>query len=364
MRRGTRRIVGAIAGALFSMVLFAGGALACGTLVSEDGSAELGDLSALLVFDGTAERLVVTIDYSGASDGSGFAWLMPFPSSPEIAEADDSVIRDAVALTQPPERSDHVPSVVPLLCACGADTEDGGSTSVERTLVGDLEFSTLSSSSISDVERYLNRNGYAWHDRQREVVAGYLSRGWDLVAAKVRDGVVPAGTLASVSFDFAADEAVYPLAMAGSDHAGEPVGMSLVAVTPGRARSTTLPLDIAREDDDYVAADDGIELWYSAPATNAEANALGIEGDLWVSRIEASLAPEELEQDLVLAADPDGIPLDYSELLSSYRRDRYLVYGGRVLVTFLLVTPVVLFVGGAVVLLAGLVRGGFRKNAA
>ncbi len=82
-----------------------------------------------------------------------------------------------------------------------------------------------------------------------------------------------------------------------------------------------------------------------------------------VSRIDASLSQEGLTEDLVLVADPISKPLDYSELQDGYGRDRVWANVGRVGLTFVIVTPVVLFFAGFVVLVAGLARGGFRDRA-
>jgi hypothetical protein len=352
-------------------VLTPSAALACGVLLSGDGRAELREFQALLSFDGQMQHLLVAIGYEDPDPGEGLAWVMPFPSAPEVGYGSDAGLEAAFEITAPPLRSEHVPSVIPLLCACGSseDTTAGSGVSLlDRTQVGDLELSTLQATDVDDVAEWMDDNGYEFHDRQSASIQSYLDRDWVLVAARVAPGVeASSASLTPVLFSFATDEASYPLAMASSDHAEEPLRMSLLTVTPERPEVEGYDTATVEPDDEgYFPQPEGLELRYSAELSAGEAedvsDSVPADRGQWLSRFEASLDPASLSGDLILAAADSQQPLQYDEWIRGYRDDVWIARGGQVLLTFVLVTPLVLLVAGLVVLIGGLFRGGFRRS--
>jgi hypothetical protein len=330
----------------------------------------LREFQALLSFDGNTEHLLVAIGYENPDPAGGLAWLMPFPSPPDAIEGSDDGLEAAFDLSAPPLRSEHVPSVVPLLCACGADTDDtraGGVSLLDRTRVGNLELETLSADDATDLERYLTANRFGFHDRQRDVVESYLDKDWVFVAAKMADDVqAEAVALTPVLFSFTTSEPVYPLAIAGSDHEGEPLRMSLLTVTPTRPEPEGYPSRIVEPDEDGIFAEpEGLEIRFSDRLTSAEARSIDVsvpaQAGGWLTRFEASFDQRLLTSDLTLQEADAQQPLDYDEWIESYGSDRVIARAGQVMFTFVLVTPVVLAAAGWVVLVAGLVGGGFRR---
>lgn len=348
-------------------------ALACGGMVSEDGSAELDAFTALLSHDGATEELLVTVGYAAqeaaSEDGPGFAWMMPLPAAPEITEADAAALRAALDITEPPRREDHVPSLLPGVCACGAANDGaGGGLDVDRTVVGPFEFVTLRGGSTGSVQGWMGEHGFAFHDRQSPAVQAYLDRGWVLVTARVLPGVEPEGDLTPVRFRFESGDPVYPLALAGSGHQGQVIPMSLFTVTPYRPAATSMPEDVVEPDDDGEFASPGnlLELRYSAPLSDADGRDLAVgvtvpDGS-WLTRYEASWQATSLTEDLVFGRASSQTAIDYEALLDRYAAARKWSYVGRGVVLFFLITPLVLAVSGLVVLVAGLAGGGFRKR--
>jgi hypothetical protein len=341
-------------------------ALACGILVSPEGNAEMNASRAFLSFDGRFERLVVRIDYLGAGQGEEFAWLMPFPERPEVkaAEQDDLTLAAAFNATEPPLRSEDVPGVIPLVCACGAGgTDTSGGVLLDTQVVGDLEFATLGGS-LDEVSGYLDDHGFIFHDRQKPLLADYLQRGWVIVAARALPGSKTSGSLEAVTFSFQTDKPEYPLALAGADHGGQPVRLSLVTFTPWKPTTADFDMKVVRPNNDGEFHDpEGVELRYAAKHPSFAGDGGSIEGGPWLSRIEVGVDPVALDSDLFLQPAADEDPVDFTFLHDKYRIARYAAYGGQVLFTFLLVTPIVLFFAGLVVLIAGISRGGFRRRA-
>jgi hypothetical protein len=320
---------------------------------------------AFLSFDGKVEHLVVRIDYLGVGENDEFAWLMPFPESPEVkaAEQDGQILTDAFEATDPPLRSEEVPGVIPLVCACGAGgAENGAGALLDSQIVGNLEFATLGGS-LDEVSAYLDDNGFIFHDRQKPLLADYLQKGWVIVAARAVPGAKTSGSLEAVTFSFETDLPEYPLALAGADHGGQPVRLSLVTFTPWKPSTDEFDMKVVRPNDDGEFQDpEGVELRYAAKHPGFAASDVSMEGDAWLSRIEVGVDPVSLDGDLFLRPADDQGQVDYSFLDDKYRVARYAAYGGQVLFTFLLLTPIVLFFAGLVVLLAGISRGGFRRR--
>jgi hypothetical protein len=311
---------------LFVVALSASPAFACGGMVSSSTNAELTATTALLSFDGSTERLLVQVGFGG-SGGEEFAWLMPLPSAPDISEGSDDALLSALSLTQPPSRDEHVPDVMPSVCACGAgggeDLATGGVDRLGSEVVGGVRFDTITGSGGA-VDAYLDRNGFRLDPHQREAVRDYMSRGWVIVTGKVAAGAPPGGRITPVMFSFPSDEAVYPLAMAGDEHAGV-MDMELLTLTPFRPTSSTFEEEVVRPDSQGTlpVPQDRLELVYSAPLPASGPDELGAlqppEG-AWLSRYRAAWNIDSLRDDLVLAAGSSSA-VDYQPLLENYEAD-------------------------------------------
>jgi hypothetical protein len=325
-------------------------ALACGGVVSSTGAAEMGGFEAFLEHDGTTEDLLVAVAYQGADDPEGFAWLMPFPEAPEVTEGDLGPIEAAGALTEPPQREDHVPEMIPTDEGDGfavGEAPGGGADVLDRTRVGDLEFVTLGAGQAAEITEWMSDHGFAFHDEQEPAIQAYLDRGWVLVAARVAPGAAPdVGALTPVRFRFASPEPVYPLALAGSSHQDLALSMELFVVTPDRVHSATYPESVVRPDDqgDFPAPQSRLELRYAAPLSPAEASSVEGPAGSWLARYEAAWAPADLTEELVLERSPDQAAVDYRDLLDEYASARRWVYVAR---AGLIGVPVLL-IGGVV----------------
>src|SRR5688572_5725718 len=155
--------------------------------------------------------------------------MVPFPAVPEVDEGTTDPITIAREISTPP-----LPP---------SDGEGGGAPQVGvgvegREIVGDLEFVTLSGERASEIQRWMRRHDFAFHDTQESVVQSYLDDGWFIVAARVRPGAPSEGAMTPVRFEFDSEEPVYPLRVAGSSHATA-IPMELYVVTPYRPASET-----------------------------------------------------------------------------------------------------------------------------
>ena len=290
-------------------VLSAAPALACGVMVSEEGTAELAGFEALLSWSDGGETLLVAVRYASPEDE--FAWMMPFPEPPQVEEGTLEPILAAREISTPPPPEPEGDGE-----GAGAPPPVGVDV-IDREVVGDLELVTLGSERAAELQRWMRSHGFAFHDTQEETVQAYLDEGWVIVAARVLPGAPPEGEMVPVRFRFDAEEPVYPLRVAGSSHADE-LPMELYVVTPFRPESETFAETVVRpREGSFPDARDRLEGRYSAPLTQDERARLRSPGvrpkrGAWLTRYEAAWRPETLDADLVLRSSPVQEAVDFT----------------------------------------------------
>ncbi|MDQ4006345.1 MAG: DUF2330 domain-containing protein [Actinomycetota bacterium] len=335
-----------LSAAVLVVVLSASRALACGGMVSPNGSAELLGFEALLRWDdGHTQELTVSVAYT---TGRPFGWLMPFPEPPEVTEGDPAMFQTAAELTEPPEKADIVPELIPSEEGEGVVT-GGAPGSVEifgRSTIGGLRFVTLGGEGAKDVARWMTHHGFRFHDRQEPVLQRYLDRDWVVVAARVAPGDAFTGTILPVTFRFETSDPVYPLAMAGTGHEEQDLDLKLFLLTPARPTSTTYPERVVHAGPDGYPLRVGrqLELRYSAPL-GADAGRLQATPSTWLSRYEGDLRSETLTEDLVFGEAADQTPIDFGQLLADLRTQRTWIYVQRVAYPILLLLTILLIAG-------------------
>ena len=314
-------------------------------------------MSALMSFDGSRERLLVQVGFGGA-EGESFGWLMPLPAQPVIEKAEPGPLETAMAVTTPPLREDAVEPVFPSVCACGAsddDTAAGGVQHLGTEVVGGIRFDTIAGGGEA-VRGYLDRHDFRLEPRQRESIDDYMDRGFVMVTGTVEPGAPASGRLTPVLFTFPTDEAIYPLQIAGDDHAGV-IEMDVVTLTPFRPTSSTYEETIVRPTDDGTLpyAGDRLELVYSAPMSaelEDELRPVAPAEGAWLSRYRANWNIPTLTDDLMLEPGPNEV-VDYEPLLATYESSaRWIpvqrmavVSGVLVILTLVVLVPVLLVTG-------------------
>jgi hypothetical protein len=338
-------------------------------MVSESTNAELTATTAVLSFDGSRESLLVQVGFGG-SGGEEFAWLLPLPGAPEIDAASDEAIVAALDMTAPPERDEYVDDVVPSVCACGGGDDGdlsagGGVERLGTQVVEGLRFDTIAGAPDA-VDRYLDRHSFRLDPHQRESVRDYMDRGWVIVTGTVAAGAPPGGALTPVRFSFETDEAVYPLAMAGDDHAGT-MEMDVLTLTPFRPESQTFDEVVVRPASDGTLPEPGdrLELVYAAPLVPDQRDRLSEldpPEDAWLGRYRAGWQIDSLDDDLVLAAGSSSA-LDYQPLLDEYRSQQRWVPVGRMALISGTVAFITTLIAGPLALVIWMVRVIRRRRA-
>jgi hypothetical protein len=313
-----RRTCQSAAAALLLFLLMSVRAGACGGMISPDGRTELNQFVAILSHDGSVEDLTVAVGYTGS--GGGFAWMMPFPATPQISRGDATGIQRALQITTPPTPLDYG----------GGSSGAGAPAYVDqlgRTTVGDLDLVTLSATSAQDMATWMTSHGFTFHDNQQSVVQSYLDRHWVFVAARVSPGAPTIAHIVPLRFKFQSDVPLYPLAIAASSHPTDLV-MTLLVITPSRPEADSLQQVIVRPNDsgEFPSPSNRLELRYSAPLTDSSdrdtiARSVSVPPTAWLTRFDANWSTTSLTKDLVLRKSRDQSVVDFTQLAQRLQSD-------------------------------------------
>jgi hypothetical protein len=338
-------------------------ALACGGMVSPNGTADMQGMSALLSYDGASEDLAVVVSYAAPS--GPFAWLMPLPAAPQISQTSVQGLVEGFRITTPPLESEFQ-----VHLGLGAAAPASGVLELGRTTIGNLEFVTLGATDAGEVATWMQAHNFVFHDTQRESVQGYLARHWVLVAARPTTAAPTSGAIA-VRFTFPTPDPVYPLAIAGASHQGT-LPMHLLVVTPYRPASVTYPETtvLPASNGEEPAPQSRLELRYASTLTATEreqvAQTVAVPAGSWLTRYDAEWQVTDLGMDLVLKRADKQSQINFDDLYLRFQDERDRTNQAFWLATtvaiYWLAIALILLVSGTFVLVAGAAFDGFRKT--
>jgi MYXO-CTERM domain-containing protein len=157
---------------------------------------------------------------------SDFGLILPVPSklsaAPTLSKA--SVFTQVDKLSQPEYRTQ-------TMCDTGGRTGSAGGTSgtsnaggsgttvVSSGTVGFMDFTQLKADTTASFTDWLDKNGYPYDTLAKNAFSYYVDKGWYLLAFKISQGTVSAGTtvckdLGPVKFSFPSELPVIPTRMA------------------------------------------------------------------------------------------------------------------------------------------------------
>lgn len=224
-------------------------ACACGGFVAADGedvaaSAEY----AVLTFDGTNERVLMSIN--ALADTSEAALLIPTPSPATAALAETSIFPELDRLTAPEEVVEY--RWWPRLSrgdTAGAPGAAGGApVSVLQTRrLGDLEVTTLAATDPAALARWLNDNGYVMPAGFAAALTPYVAEGWFYTAIRLStDAADLSGALQPLDLTFRATGLVYPMRLSSAATSSQYVRTYVFA--EHRVQRTDLTAQQGRDD--------------------------------------------------------------------------------------------------------------------
>jgi len=208
-----KKIFGTAAAVVLLVLLWTGSALADGGLFGKDGrDIYEPEQKAVVFFQGGTEELVLSVHYGAAAEE--FAWLVPTPEPPQIAESDIALFRLMSAFT--PGNEQHGWGMR-YLDGLKAGMENGVDVLEERT-VGAYDVSVVRSDDAGALKGWLEERGFDYDDHAEEVLKDYMERGWCFTAMRIDPSMAAGvgydlleGTIDPLRFTFNTSRPVYPL---------------------------------------------------------------------------------------------------------------------------------------------------------
>jgi hypothetical protein len=163
-------------------------ALGCAAVPPKGGRVEIAEESAVIIWDAPSktEHFIRRASFKTAAKDFGF--LVPTPSRPKLAEADDSVFRELERITAPPVRVRQESSGG---CSIGCDDRKavgppGNSVSVlEEKRVAGFDAAVLAATDAAALNKWLADHGYESSDVLKKWIEPYVQKGWIITAFKV-----------------------------------------------------------------------------------------------------------------------------------------------------------------------------------
>ncbi len=312
------------------------------------GSGESADQRAIVVFDEGHETLILQTAYEGES--TDFAWVIPIPVLPRagaISTVAPAVFDHLYELTEPRayEYAGYSPQCM-LGCSGDRQGQEFRSVRVWRTMrVDDYQVVALSAQESSDLEGWLNANGYAFPVGHQQELQYYVDKSWFFVGAKVSlagdgTGTGPPGDggnlgdgeaeeMKPLRLSFNTPEPVYPMRISAVSSNSE-VEVLLYIIARHRMTSANYKTDQVELTSDFTGGDftEFYEQQFRASLARAGAGSLLLEyagqlprwyaemdredlglgeGDFYVTRLRTYLTQDQMQQDVVLKqAATDG----------------------------------------------------------
>jgi len=317
-------------------------ARACGGFFTETNSSEvavMSDIRVLLVQSPGSVEQYVQVGYDGRA--TRFAWIYPVTGNPQVSEAAqppfaelETVSRPRVTITTPHDGGGGGGLGCGSADATAGLREDGQNADPsvqvwQQGQVGAFDYVVITATTPDDLLGWLNTNGFAIPPQTQGVIGHYIALKWYFVAMKVSVSAgatpnVPSTTVIRLAYD--ATEVRYPLKMVSlSPAAATSVEIYLVQTAPGQqlvpaapfAAVTINPAEVTATSETthtYEQAFDKAEsqggrralvLEYASTGWSPSlAHLTGVPTGSALTRLRATFAPDDMDQDLIFSSRP------------------------------------------------------------
>jgi hypothetical protein len=268
---------------------------------------------AIIYWQDSREVLILQVKYEGPAED--FAWIVPLPAQPKVTaiDADKSPFAEISLYTQLRHRWGGRGK-------SGAAAESEESVTVlERKIVGVYDIAVLWASKAGALNRWLNKNGYAFPAERSDLLEHYTKKNWVYVAMRIDRSALASdeldklkvGELQPICFAFESDEMVYPLKISSINAGETELLLYLLADTPmvAKAENKGEGLSIEQNLVPYITsstiqyADFQYGTYRKAEKTELPLtwDALGITGDIKLSlcKYRSVYSSQEMTDDIV-----------------------------------------------------------------
>ena len=297
MQRRTRYL-GAI---LTAMVLLTPtAALACGGLVGENGTIQLGKTTTLAAYTNGIERYVTGFTFTG--EGESVGSIVPLPDVPtSVVRGGDWTLQRLVQEVTPPERA----RLADFATATAADAAGGAEVLLETT-VDALDITVLRGGG-DEVGEWALDNGFFLPPDAPEVLDFYAERSPVFMAAKF--DATRAAELGQAQGDSTPIMATIP-----TDDPWVPLRILGLGLESDQRVEADVFL-LTDERPDLLAGGPGLTLQRSDAASGelladlrSDDRMKWVPGDMWLSYLQLNASAGDLDYDLAVSAAPERDP--------------------------------------------------------
>ncbi|HEY1013972.1 MAG TPA: DUF2330 domain-containing protein [Herpetosiphonaceae bacterium] len=234
-----RRFWSALCGALLCLLLSAQVAAACGGLFTADAPVSQSAERFILAVDEQAGTVsaILQLSYSGSAES--FSWLLPVPSEPDLAVADEAAFAELDRLTKPEFKFPGPPECFNPRDGGGVGAgAPGGVNVVQQGQVGPYETAVIGGENPAEVAEWLRTNGYQVTPAIEPKLKLYTDQKMLFVAMRLR-GDQTAQDIQPIRVTFKADKLVIPMQLS-SVSATPDMALNIWIFGPAQARPENL----------------------------------------------------------------------------------------------------------------------------
>jgi len=193
-----------------NLVLLLGAAsLACASAPHEGELVQIAEESAIILWDTATKTQHFIRSAAFRTEAKDFGFLVPTPSIPELAEADEAAFQYLDFITEPPEPR---PAAVAAAKSEPPKAAEPTVVVVATAKVAGMDAAVLAANDAGALDRWLKAHGYASSPPLMAWAKVYIDRNWYITAFKISAGSVQARRLeaGAVRMSFKTEQPFFP----------------------------------------------------------------------------------------------------------------------------------------------------------
>ncbi len=202
------------------VLLLAVACLACAPAGREGEAIDIAEESAIILWDAAAKTQHFIRRASFETKAKDFGFLVPTPTAPKLAEADDEAFGFLDQLTSPrlPPLAAEVKKGEPVKAAAKAEV-----VVIERVKVAGYDAAVLAANDAGALDEWLKQNGYVSTPELAEWTKAYIEKRWIITAFKIAGGgPAPRTEASAVRMSFTTEQPFFPYREPAAAKSGGP----------------------------------------------------------------------------------------------------------------------------------------------
>jgi hypothetical protein len=157
-----------------------------------EGGVEIASESAIIIWDAESktEHFIRRAEFK--SDVNDFGFLVPTPTQPTLAEADDEAFKTFEMITEPPTVTQKLPASGGCVVGCSKSAQMAGNVTeqaevrvLEEKRVAGHDAAVLEADDAKALNAWLKEHGYSSRPELEEWLEPYVKSGWKITAFKI-----------------------------------------------------------------------------------------------------------------------------------------------------------------------------------